>query len=174
MIVSSIGYWILGHALRVETKMKLLLACLTIFIFLLPANGLELDYVSGLCPTDDADFIAGLNAILQREHYETPYQAGKFDCIDTCGISKQALEDNGYNPIVLMRAVRKNESGESHLWLAVPDGKGRFAFIETTIFAFDDIGLGGVVIPEDVRTMGYDKGYVITDLEIFDDTRSKN
>lgn len=128
------------------------------------ALALEARYVSDLRPTENMSFVQDLKQILSSQNYSKPYEAGKFDCIDTCAITLRILQEHGYKPVMLMRAAQKNSSEESHLWLVVPDGTGCYAFIETTIFAFQPLGLGGIVMPEDVRAMGYDRGYMIDDL----------
>ena len=125
---------------------------------------MEAQYVSGLQSTANMSLVQDLKLILNSSQYSETYEAGKFDCIDTCAITQKILQEHGYKPIMIMRAALKSSSEESHLWLAVPDGVGCYAFIETTIFAFQPYGLGGVVMPEDVRTMGYDQGYIIDDL----------
>jgi hypothetical protein len=102
-----------------------------------------------------------LGQTLQNYSYNMTYQEGVFDCIDSCTITYDILVQHGYNPIAVARLVPKNSNEDSHMWLAVPDEAGRYAFIETTLFAFGWDGLGGVVIPEDVQSMEYDRGYII-------------
>ena len=129
------------------------------------SSAMEAQYVSGLHPTCNMSLAQDLRQILDSQNYSEPYKAGTFDCIDTCAITQKVLREHGYGPIIIMRAAMKTSSEESHLWLAVPDGAGCYAFIETTLFAFRPGGLGGVVVPEDVRSMGYDQGYVIDNLK---------
>lgn len=140
--------------------MRILLALL---LAILPASAIELQYVSDLQPTENMTLVEDLGRILKNGSYNRTYQAGIFDCQDSCVITHEVLTRHGYRPLFIARLVPKNSSGESHVWLAVPDGVGRYAFIETTLFAFGWPGLGGVVIPEDVRAMGYDRGYIVRD-----------
>lgn len=134
--------------------MRLIALCI-MFICCSPSAAIDMRYVSGLQPTDNMTLIQDLKQVLAFK-YDEPYQAGVFDCCDTCRICKAALEKARYQPMVLMRAVPVNQEGESHLWLAVPDSAGRYAFVETT--------LPGIVISEDVATFGYDEGYQVEDL----------
>jgi len=136
-----------------------------LLVVLTPAQAIELEYAWDMQPTDDMWLIEQLNIVLGTHEYNRSYAPGVFDCIDTVQITSRVLEENGFRPMVLMRAALKSSDDESHLWLAVPDGLGEFAFIETTLFAQDpSAGLGGVVIPEDVESMGYDHGYIVDDM----------
>jgi hypothetical protein len=138
---------------------------LFLLLMILPADAIELQYVWGLQPTENMALVEDLRSILENGSYNRAYEPGIFDYFDSCAIAKEVLAGHGHASMALMRAALKNSSEDSHLWLAVPDGSGQFAFIETTLFAFSPaFGLGGVVIPEDVRVMGYDRGYVIEDL----------
>ena len=136
-----------------------------LLLMIAPADAIELQYVWDLQPTENVTLVEDLQSILENGSYNRTYKPGVFDCFDSCNLSERVLAEHGYEPMILMRAALKNSSEESHLWLAVPDGAGQFAFIETTLFAIDPgAGLWGVVIPEDVRAMEYDRGYVIDDL----------
>jgi hypothetical protein len=140
--------------------MRIILAAMLIIWI---ATSTELQYVSDLQPTENMTLVKNLRDILDDGSYNNTYQEGVFDCMDSCKITHDVLAQHGYEAVFIARLVPKNSSEESHIWLAVPDGDGRYAFIETTLFAFGVSGLGGVVIPEDVRAMGYDRGYIVRD-----------
>lgn len=105
----------------------------------------DLFQAKNLLPTNDAPFILDLQTVLGSYRYTENYSAGRFDCIDTTVIATRILQDYGFYPSTMGRIALKNWPGESHAWLAVPDGKGHFAFIETCAFASGGQGLGAVV-----------------------------
>ncbi|MCK9569478.1 hypothetical protein M0R72_11110 [Candidatus Pacearchaeota archaeon] len=144
--------------------MKLIFVALLLVV--LPASALEMQYVHDLRPTENMTLVGNLKEILGNDSYDKAYQEGVFDCQDSCAITRDVLAKHGYESIAIARLVPKNSSSESHMWLAVPDGAGRYAFVETTIFASGVPALGGVVIPTDVRIMGYDQGYKIASDQI--------
>lgn len=117
--------------------------------------------VIGLPVSHDDQFIDDLKIALNEYKYTETYEAGQFDCIDTVAITQKILSEKGYNPKMIMRVVEKGEPGESHIWLAVPDSHGSYAFVETTIFAFGDYGLGGIVSPPDDEA--YRSGILVED-----------
>ena len=80
--------------------------------------------------------------------------------MDTTIISTRILQDYGYNPSTMARFALKGWDGGSHMWLAVSDGKGRFAFIETCAFDSGRSRLGEVVSAE--QSANYASGYVLS------------
>ena len=50
--------------------------------------------------------------------------------MDTTIISTRILQDYGYNLSTMARFALKGWDRSSHMWLAVSDRKGRFAFID--------------------------------------------
>jgi hypothetical protein len=123
---------------------------LVLFVFLLaPASAFcpdtDVIAVKDLVPTKDAELVQYLQNILDSYRYTENYSVGRFDNMDTIVITTRILQDNGFNPSTIARYALKGRSGESHMWLAVPDGGGRFAFIETTAFASGIPTLGKVV-----------------------------
>ncbi len=129
------------------------------------ANTFRADQVQDLPQTENKPFLDGLKAVLHSQSYPEKYQEKEFDCLDTCRICLQVLQEAGYQPRVMARLEEKGAPGESHCWLAVPDGD-EWAFVETTIYAFDPgQGLGGIIPPGDAQ--GYDEGLMAEDAEEF-------
>ena len=108
----------------------------------------DLFQVKNLLSTNDAYFVQDLQTVLSSYRYTENYSAGSFDCMDTTMIAMRVLQDWGFYPSIIGRIALKNWPGESHTWLAVPDGKGHFAFIETTAFASGVPCLGAIVSAE--------------------------
>jgi hypothetical protein len=123
--------------------------------------GLSIDLfqVKDLSLTQDAKFSQNLQDILNGYRYTENYSAGRFDCMDTTIIATRVLQEYGYNPSTMARFALKGWDGNSHMWLAVSDGKGRFAFIETCAFALGRPGLGELVSVE--QNANYASGYVL-------------
>ena len=120
--------------------------------------------VKDLVSTKDAELVQHLQNILDSYRYTENYSIGKFDNMDAIVITTRILQDNGFNPSTVARFALKGRSGESHMWLAVPDGGGRFAFIETTSFASGIPSLGKVVdAQESQESEEYASGYVLLD-----------
>lgn len=121
--------------------------------------GSDLFLVQDLPVTRDLNFTANLKDILDGYRYTENYSAGSFDCMDSCIIATRLLQEHGYNPSTMARFALKGEDEESHLWLSVSDGLGRFAFIETGAFASGRPVLGVVVGEEE--SGNYSSGYVL-------------
>ena len=121
--------------------------------------GSDLFLARDLPVTHDINFTANLRDILESYRYTENYSAGSFDCMDTCIIASRLLQEHGYNPGTMARFVPKGLDGESHMWLSVSDGLGRFAFIETCAFASGRPVLGEVVAADE--SMNYSSGYVL-------------
>ena len=117
--------------------------------------------VKDLVPTKDAELVQHLQNILDSYRYTENYSTGRFDNMDAIVITTRILQDNGFNPSTIARFALTGRSGESHMWLAVPDGGGRFAFIETAAFASGIPSLGRVVDAQD--SAEYNFGYVLLD-----------
>lgn len=109
--------------------------------------------------TQDLNFTANLKDILDSYRYTENYSAGSFDCMDTCIIATKLLQEHGYSPGTMARFAPKGLDGDSHMWLSVSDGLGRFAFIETCAFASGRPVLGEVVAADE--SMNYSSGYVL-------------
>lgn len=136
---------------------------LTAFASAAPASclilGSDLFPVKDLPLTQDANFTENLADILGSYRYTENYSSGSFDCMDTCIIATRVLQEHGYNPNTMAHFVLKGWDGDSHLWLSVSDGLGRFAFIETCAFASGRPVLGEVVRAEEIGN--YSSGYVL-------------
>jgi hypothetical protein len=100
-----------------------------------------------------------LQGILNSYHYTENYSAGSFDCMDTCIVATKILQEYGYNPSTMANFALMGSTGDSHMWLSVSDGLGRFAFIETCAFARGRPVLGEVV--PDEKSAAYASGYVL-------------
>ena len=87
------------------------------------------------------------------------YDAGSFDCMDTCIIATRILQEHGYNPSTMASFALKGEDEESHMWLSISDGLGRFAFVETGAFASGRPVIGELV--EEEESGNYSSGYVL-------------
>ncbi len=122
--------------------------------------GADLLAVKDLPLTRDANFSQNLQAILSGYRYTENYTAGRFDCMDTTTIATRILQEYGYNPATLARFALKGWDGNSHMWLAVSDGEGRFDFIETCAFASGRPILGELVPAE--QSAEYASGYVLS------------
>jgi hypothetical protein len=121
------------------------------------AGYVEYQVVQDLKPTANLTFIYNLKMILDSYRYTENYSAGQFDCVETCMITQKVLREHGYQVIIIERLVKVDRPGKSHGWLAVPDGNGGWAFVETTIWHFDKAaGLGGIVY--DPQAEGYTSG----------------
>jgi hypothetical protein len=81
--------------------------------------------------------------------------------MDTTVIATRVLQEYGYNPSTMARFALKGWDGDSHMWLAVSDGKGRFASIETCDFASGWPGMGELVSVE--QSANYASVYVLFD-----------
>jgi hypothetical protein len=121
--------------------------------------GSDLFPVKDLPQTQDSNFTENLRDILGSYRYTENYSAGRFDCMDTCIIATRILQEHGYNPSTMARFALKGWDGDSHLWLSVSDGLGRFAFIETCAFVSGRPILGEVVGAEE--SSNYSSGYVL-------------
>jgi hypothetical protein len=121
--------------------------------------GSDLFLAEDLPVTRDLNFTGNLKDILESYRYTENYSAGSFDCMDTCIIATSILQEHGYNPSTMARFALKGRDGESHMWLSVSDGLGRFAFIETCAFASGRPVLGEVVAADD--SGNYSSGYVL-------------
>ncbi len=121
--------------------------------------GSDLFFVKDLHLTQDANFTENLADILGSYRYTENYSVGSFDCMDTCIIATRVLQENGYNPDTMARFVLKGWDGDSHLWLSVSDGLGRFAFIETCAFASGKPVIGEIIGREEIGN--YSTGYVL-------------
>ena len=121
--------------------------------------GSDLFLAQDLPTTTDLNFTANLKDILDSYRYTENYSSGSFDCMDTCIIATRILQEHGYNPSTMARFALKERDGESHMWLSVSDGLGRFAFIETCAFASGRPVLGEVVAADD--SGNYSSGYVL-------------
>jgi hypothetical protein len=121
--------------------------------------GSDLFLAQDLPTTRDLNFTANLKDILDSYRYTQNYSAGSFDCMDTCIIATRVLQEHGYNPSTMASFALKGEEEESHMWLSVSDGLGRFAFIETGAFATGRPVLGEVVDEE--KSGNYSSGYVL-------------
>jgi hypothetical protein len=139
------------------------MAFVSLFLALVPSAAAfgcvgDLFQVHNLLPTNDASLVQDLQTILGSYRYTENYSAGRFDCMDTTTIATRILQDYGFYPSTIGRIALKKWPGESHAWLAVPDGKGHFAFIETCAFASGMPCLGAVVSAEESKD--YASGYV--------------
>jgi len=121
--------------------------------------GDDLFPVKDLPLTRDANFSLNLQSILDNYRYTENYSAGRFDCMDTCTIATRILQEHGYNPSTMASFALMGSDGDSHLWLSVSDGLGRFAFIETCAFAGGRDVLGELVSEE--QSAAYSSGYVL-------------
>lgn len=121
--------------------------------------GSDLFLAQDLPTTRDLNFTANLKEILDSYCYTENYSAGSFDCMDTCIIATRILQEHGYNPSTMASFVLKGGDEESHMWLSVSDGLGRFAFVETGAFASGRPVLGEVVDEE--MSGNYSSGYVL-------------
>ncbi|MDD1741086.1 MAG: hypothetical protein LUQ51_03800 [Methanothrix sp.] len=121
--------------------------------------GSDLFLAEDLPMTRDLNFTGNLKDILESYRYTENYSAGSFDCMDTCIIATSILQEHGYNPSTMARFALKGRDGESHMWLSVSDGLGRFAFIDTTAFASGRPVLGEVVAADE--SGNYSSGYVL-------------
>lgn len=119
----------------------------------------DLFLVQDLPVTRDLNFSRNIEDILNSYRYTENYSAGRFDCMDSCIIATRILQEHGYNPSTMARFALKGRDGESHMWLSVSDGLGRFAFIDTTAFASGRPVLGEVVRSEE--SSNYSSGYVL-------------
>jgi hypothetical protein len=122
--------------------------------------GPDLLAVKDLSLTRDTNFSQNLQAILSGYRYTENNTAGRFDCMDTTVIATRILQEYGYNPATMARFALKGWDEDSHMWLAVSDGKGRFAFIETCAFATDRQVLGELVPAE--QSAQYASSYVLS------------
>jgi len=121
--------------------------------------GSDLFLVQDLPLTRDLNFTANLEDILESYRYTKNYSAGSFDCMDACIIATRLLQEHGYNPGTMARFALKGWDGDSHMWLSVSDGLGRFAFIETGAFASGRPVIGEVVGADE--SGNYSSGYVL-------------
>jgi hypothetical protein len=123
------------------------------------AMGLDLFPIKDLPLTQDANFTLNLQDILNGYRYTENYSAGQFDCMDTCLIATRILQEYGYNPFSMARFALKTEDGQSHIWLSVSDGLGRFAFIDTAAFAGGRPVLGELMGEKECAN--YSSGYLL-------------
>ena len=121
--------------------------------------GSDLFLAQDLPTTRDLNFTANLKDILSSYRYTENYSAGSFDCMDTCIIATRVLQEHGYNPSTMASFALKAGEEESHMWLSVSDGLGRFAFVETGAFASGQPVLGRLVKAEE--SGNYSSGYVL-------------
>jgi len=121
--------------------------------------GSDLFLAQDLPTTRDLNFTANLKDILDSYCYTENYSAGSFDCMDTCIIATRVLQEHGYNPGTMARFALKGWDGDSHMWLSVSDGLGRFAFVETCAFASGRPVIGEVVGADE--SGNYSSGYVL-------------
>ena len=121
--------------------------------------GSDLFLVQDLPVTRDLNFTANLKDILDSYRYTENYSAGIFDCMDSCIIATRILQEHGYNPSTMASFALTGGEEESHMWLSVSDGLGRFAFIETGAFASGRPVIGEVVAEE--KSGNYSSGYVL-------------
>lgn len=121
--------------------------------------GSDLFLVQDLPVTRDLNFTANLKDILDSYRYTENYSAGIFDCMDSCIIATRILQEHGYNPSTMASFALKYGEEESHMWLSVSDGLGRFAFIETGAFASGRPVIGELV--EEEESGNYSSGYVL-------------
>jgi len=121
--------------------------------------GSDLFLVQDLPVTRDLNFTANLKDILDSYRYTENYSAGIFDCMDSCIIATRILQEHGYNPSTMASFALKYGEEESHMWLSVSDGLGRFAFIETGAFAHGRPVIGELV--EEEESGNYSSGYVL-------------
>ncbi len=121
--------------------------------------GSDLFLVQDLPVTRDLNFSRNIEDILSSYRYTENYSAGSFDCMDTCIIATRILQEHGYNPSTMASFALKAGEEESHMWLSVSDGLGRFAFVETGAFASGRPVIGEVVAEE--KSGNYSSGYVL-------------
>jgi hypothetical protein len=76
-------------------------------------------------------------------------------------IALQVLWQNGYQPKLMVDLKKEADAGESHGWLAVPDGSGSWAMVETTSYAIIPAGLGLIVIGDNADR--YRSGEILED-----------
>ena len=119
----------------------------------------DLFLAQDLPTTLDLNFSRNIEDILSSYRYTENYSAGSFDCMDTCIIATRVLQEHGYNPSTMARFALKGGDEESHMWLSISDGLGRFAFVETGAFASGRPVLGEVV--EEEKSGNYSSGYVL-------------
>ena len=119
----------------------------------------DLFLVQDLPVTRDLNFSRNIEEILNSYRYTENYSAGSFDCMDTCIIATRILQEHGYNPSTMASFALKGEDEESHMWLSISDGLGRFAFVETGAFASGRPVLGELVAEE--KSGNYSSGYVL-------------
>ena len=121
--------------------------------------GSDLFLVQDLPVTMDLNFSRNIEDILSSYRYTENYSAGSFDCMDTCIIATRLLQEHGYNPSTMAGFALRGGDEESHMWLSISDGLGRFAFVETGAFAHGRPVLGEVVAEE--KSGNYSSGYVL-------------
>ena len=121
--------------------------------------GSDLFLAQDLPMTRDLNFSHNIEDILDSYSYTENYSAGSFDCMDTCIIATRLLQEHGYNPRTMARFALKGGDEESHMWLSISDGLGRFAFVETGAFASGRPVLGELV--EEEKSNNYSTGYVL-------------
>ena len=121
--------------------------------------GSDLFLVQDLPVTRDLNFSRNIEDILSSYHYTENYSAGSFDCMDTCIIATRLLQEHGYNPSTMASFALRGGDEESHMWLSISDGLGRFAFVETGAFAHGRPVLGELVAEE--KSGNYSSGYVL-------------
>lgn len=119
----------------------------------------DLFLVQDLPVTRDLNFSSNIEDILNSYRYTEYYSAGSFDCMDTCIIATRLLQEHGYNPSTMGRFALKGGDEESHMWLSISDGLGRFAFVETGAFASGRPVIGELV--EEEKSGNYSSGYVL-------------
>ncbi len=119
----------------------------------------DLFSVQDLPVTRDLNFSRNIEDILSSYRYTENYSAGRFDCMDTCIIATRLLQEHGYNPSTMASFALKGGDEESHMWLSISDGLGRFAFVETGAFASGRPVIGELV--EEEKSGNYSSGYVL-------------
>jgi hypothetical protein len=115
-------------------------------------------YVADIECTNDVKLTQDLADLLCRYHFSTPYELGKFDCTESSYAVQQVLLEHGYDSKIMYRLT-----DSPHAWVIVPDNKGAYATIETTIWESKDDPIGGVVIPSEVAAYNMTAGYVTND-----------
>ena len=119
----------------------------------------DLFSVQDLPVTRDLNFSRNIEDILNSYRYTENYSAGRFDCMDSCIIATRILQEHGYNPSTMASFALRGGDEESHMWLSISDGLGRFAFVETVAFAHGRQVLGELV--EEEESGNYSSGYVL-------------
>ncbi len=66
---------------------------------------IDVQYVEDLQPTQNMSLVQDLKTILNSYRYTEAYEAGKFDCLESCSITFNVLQDAGYHPRIIMRTV---------------------------------------------------------------------